>query len=205
MLSSNRLETCSWKPYRISDHSCLTVHISYMVSMSSRKRRAPIRRLLSSSRFVVDSIVVRYLVPYSMRRCSLSQEVERRPESRKLELNGYLTKPTTRLARYPLLLEAVLKHTPDGNPDKGALPKAVQLVREFLKAVNHETGKAENRFNLLQLDQQLIFRPGEQVVSCSIFVPLFILPRQYTGSSIERGRSRAHLQGRFEEARECTR
>ncbi|KAI0954580.1 hypothetical protein AcW1_006427 [Taiwanofungus camphoratus] len=91
------------------------------------------------------------------------EEVERRPESRKLELNGYLTKPTTRLARYPLLLEAVLKHTPDGNPDKGALPKAVQLVREFLKAVNHETGKAENRFNLLQLDQQLIFRPGEQV------------------------------------------
>ncbi|KAF9818250.1 hypothetical protein IEO21_02878 [Rhodonia placenta] len=91
------------------------------------------------------------------------EEIERRPESRKLELNGYLTKPTTRLARYPLLLEAVLKHTPDDNPDKAALPKAVAMVREFLKAVNHETGKAENRFNLLQLDQQLVFRPGEEV------------------------------------------
>ncbi|KAI0091488.1 CNH domain-containing protein [Irpex rosettiformis] len=91
------------------------------------------------------------------------EEVERRPESRKLELNGYLTKPTTRLARYPLLLEAVLKHTPDDNPDKTALPKAVEIVREFLKAVNAETGKAENRFNLLQLDQQLVFRAGEQV------------------------------------------
>lgn len=91
--------------------------------------------------------------------------MERRPESRKLELNGYLTKPTTRLARYPLLLEAVLKHTSEDNPDKVALPKAVELVRSFLKAVNEETGKAENRFNLLQLDSQLIFRPGEQVVS----------------------------------------
>ncbi|KAI0333817.1 CNH-domain-containing protein [Cubamyces sp. BRFM 1775] len=91
------------------------------------------------------------------------EETERRPESRKLELNGYLTKPTTRLARYPLLLEAVLKHTPAENPDKIALPKAVEIVREFLKAVNTETGKAENRFNLLQLDQQLVFRPGEQV------------------------------------------
>ncbi|KAI0664258.1 CNH domain-containing protein [Cubamyces menziesii] len=91
------------------------------------------------------------------------EETERRPESRKLELNGYLTKPTTRLARYPLLLEAVLKHTPAENPDKVALPKAVEIVREFLKAVNTETGKAENRFNLLQLDQQLVFRPGEQV------------------------------------------
>ncbi|KAH9913549.1 CNH-domain-containing protein [Epithele typhae] len=91
------------------------------------------------------------------------EEVERRPESRKLELNGYLTKPTTRLARYPLLLEAVLKHTPDDNPDKVTLPEVVKVVREFLKAVNAETGRAENRFNLLQLDQQLVFRQGEEV------------------------------------------
>lgn len=93
------------------------------------------------------------------------QETERRPESRKLELNGYLTKPTTRLARYPLLLEVVLKYTPDDNPDKVAIPKAVKIVREFLGKVNVESGKTENRFNLLQLDQQLVFRPGESVVS----------------------------------------
>ena len=49
--------------------------------------------------------------------------------------------------------------------DLTALPKVIEIVREFLKAVNTETGKAENRFNLLQLDQQLVFRPGEQVVS----------------------------------------
>ncbi|KAF7795014.1 hypothetical protein EIP86_006158 [Pleurotus ostreatoroseus] len=91
------------------------------------------------------------------------EETERRPESRKLELNGYLTKPTTRLARYPLLLGAVLKHTPEDNPDKTNIPKVVDLIKEFLSAVNTETGKAENRFNLLQLDQQLVFRPGEEV------------------------------------------
>ncbi|KAI0035358.1 CNH-domain-containing protein [Vararia minispora EC-137] len=91
------------------------------------------------------------------------EETERKPESHKLELNGYLTKPTTRLARYPLLLEAVLKHTPEDNPDKEGIPKVVAMVREFLKEVNLQTGRAENRFSLLQLDQQLIFRPGEQV------------------------------------------
>ena len=68
------------------------------------------------------------------------------------------------MARYPLLLEAVLKHTPADNPDKTALPKVIEIIREFLKAVNAETGKAENRFNLLQLDQQLFFRPNEEVV-----------------------------------------
>ncbi|KAH7927342.1 CNH-domain-containing protein [Leucogyrophana mollusca] len=91
------------------------------------------------------------------------ETTERLPESRKLELNGYLTKPTTRLARYPLLLEAVLKHTPEDNPDKATLSQVVVIVREFLAKVNIETGKTENRFNLLQLDQQLVYRPGEQV------------------------------------------
>ncbi|KAG1808641.1 CNH domain-containing protein [Suillus subaureus] len=91
------------------------------------------------------------------------ETTERLPESRKLELNGYLTKPTTRLARYPLLLEAVLKQTPDDNPDKQTLAQVVIMVREFLGKVNVETGKTENRFNLLQLDQQLVYRPGEQV------------------------------------------
>jgi RHO1 GDP-GTP exchange protein 1/2 len=90
-------------------------------------------------------------------------------------LNGYLTKPTARLARYPPLLEAVLEHTPEENPDKEAISKFVGIVREFLKEVNLQTGKVENRFSLLQLDQQLIFRPGEQVVrdptsDCLIFV-----------------------------------
>ncbi|KAI5791827.1 CNH domain-containing protein [Geopyxis carbonaria] len=91
------------------------------------------------------------------------EETERMKESRKLELNGYLTKPTTRLARYPLLLEAVSKPTTDDNQDKQDLPKAVELVREFLTRVNTESGKAENHFNLMQLNQQLIFRPGEHV------------------------------------------
>lgn len=84
--------------------------------------------------------------------------------SRKLELNGYLTKPTTRLARYPLLLEVVLKYTPEGHPDKKDLPEVIKLVRSFLAKVNVESGKSENMFNLAQLDQQLVFRPGEAIV-----------------------------------------
>ncbi|EMR10036.1 hypothetical protein PNEG_01790 [Pneumocystis murina B123] len=89
------------------------------------------------------------------------EETERLRESRKLELNGYLTKPTTRLARYPLLLEAVAKSTPDDNSDKADLMKAVKLVKDFLTKVNIESGRAENRFNLMQLSKQLIFKPGE--------------------------------------------
>lgn len=90
-------------------------------------------------------------------------ETERLKESRKLELNGYLTKPTTRLARYPLLLEGVLKYTADDNPDKTDLPKAIAMIKNFLGQVNDASGKAENRFNLLQLSREIQFRPGEYV------------------------------------------
>ncbi|KAF8603877.1 CNH-domain-containing protein [Ceratobasidium sp. AG-I] len=91
------------------------------------------------------------------------EAVERLPVSRKLELNGYLTKPTTRLARYPLLLEVVLKNTPEDSVDRVAIPKVVKIVREFLGRVNEESGKTENRFNLLQLDKGLVFQRGEEV------------------------------------------
>jgi len=64
----------------------------------------------------------------------------------------------------------VLKHTPDDSPDKTILPQVISLVREFLGKVNAESGKTENRFNLIQLDQQLVFRPGEEVVSRVIAV-----------------------------------
>lgn len=90
-------------------------------------------------------------------------EIERRKESRKLELNGYLTKPTTRLARYPLLLENVLKYTEGPNQDKEDIPKVLKMIRELLSRVNAESGKAENRFNLRRLNDQLRFRPNERV------------------------------------------
>merc|ERR1712225_106197 len=90
-------------------------------------------------------------------------ETERRKESRKLELNGYLTKPTTRLARYPLLLDNVLKYTEPDSQDLQDIPKAMKMIRDLLTRANAESGKAENRFNLKRLHEQLRFRPNERV------------------------------------------
>ena len=91
------------------------------------------------------------------------EETERLKESRKLELNGYLTKPTTRLARYPLLLENVAKYTAEDNPDTKDIPKAIAMIKEILTKVNYESGKAENHFNLVQLAHQLRWNPNEYI------------------------------------------
>ena len=90
-------------------------------------------------------------------------QVERMKESRKLELNGYLTKPTTRLARYPLLLEGISKYTKEGDPDKDDIPKAIVIIRDFLSRVNVESGKAENLHTLMELNRNLKWRQGEYV------------------------------------------
>ncbi|KAL4808705.1 CNH domain-containing protein [Aspergillus unguis] len=91
------------------------------------------------------------------------EETERLKESRKLELNGYLTKPTTRLARYPLLLEQVGKNTKEGSADKEDIPAAIKIIKEFLSRVNAESGRAENHFNLVSLNSSLKFGPGDYV------------------------------------------
>ncbi|KAG2178208.1 hypothetical protein INT43_003461 [Umbelopsis isabellina] len=88
--------------------------------------------------------------------------VERQKESRKLELNGYLTKPTTRLGRYNLLLREILKNTPEGHPDSIAIPKAIATIKTYLSKVNAETGKAENRFNLMLLKERLVSKDAAQ-------------------------------------------
>ena len=90
-----------------------------------------------------------------------AEGVERLKESRRLELNGYLTKPTSRLARYPLLLEQILKNTADGNPDKEHIPKAIERIRKVLEQVNAVSGQQENKIALHQVERQLVFKPGE--------------------------------------------
>lgn len=94
---------------------------------------------------------------------------ERHPSSLKLELNGYLTKPTTRLGRYTLLLNEIHKHTPADHPDLQDLPKAVTIIKRFLFRVNLETGKAKNRFDLERIHYNLSFKlKSDEIVGFSL-------------------------------------
>lgn len=88
-------------------------------------------------------------------------ETVKRLESHKIEINEYLLLPTSRLARYPLLLEVVLKYTPEDHVDRVAIPNVVRTIGELLERVN----RAGDKLKLLQLDKGLTSRQGEGVVS----------------------------------------
>ncbi|KAI7908344.1 uncharacterized protein BX663DRAFT_493874 [Cokeromyces recurvatus] len=88
------------------------------------------------------------------------QKVERCPESRRLELNAYLTKPTSRLGRYNLLLTAIHQLTPKDNQDYYDIPKIIQKVTEYLVQLNKQAGLADNAFHLEQISSRIMITKG---------------------------------------------
>ncbi|KAG0188848.1 RHO1 GDP-GTP exchange protein 2 [Apophysomyces sp. BC1034] len=99
------------------------------------------------------------------------ETTERKPESRRLELNGYLTKPTTRLGRYNLLLREILKRTPKDNPDHETIPQVMELITRFLTQVNAEAGIRENEFNIQQIQKRLSFKSTGDHVDLDLCAP----------------------------------
>ncbi|KAI9320946.1 Dbl homology domain-containing protein [Dichotomocladium elegans] len=87
------------------------------------------------------------------------RDTERKPESKRLELNGYLTKPTTRLGRYNLLLREILKRTPPGNSDLELIPQIMEAIAGLLEQVNSQTGKVSQCFTLKLIEERLISKP----------------------------------------------
>ena len=84
--------------------------------------------------------------------------------SRKLPLNGFLSQPTTRIGRYNLLLEGILKHTPENNLDRHDIPKAMDIIKGVLTRMNVTTGLAKNRFDLMRIGAHLRFKNQEDAI-----------------------------------------
>ncbi|KAI9024369.1 hypothetical protein CLU79DRAFT_746769 [Phycomyces nitens] len=91
------------------------------------------------------------------------EKTERLPASRRLELNGYLTKPTARLGRYNLFFREILQCTDTANDDYVHLPKVMEIIREYLAQMNHEIGETENRFNLQQMEARLSYKSATDI------------------------------------------
>lgn len=90
-------------------------------------------------------------------------DTEQLKESRKLDLSSFLSKPTSRPARYPLFLNQILKKTKDDSPDKKNIKKAIEMLDILLSKIDEETGYATDKYQIALLRQKLVFKPGEFV------------------------------------------
>ncbi len=89
------------------------------------------------------------------------KKLEQNPKCRRLPLESFLAAPTTRLAKSKLLLETILKYTPQNHPDTHLIPQAISHMKTILENINIATGKADNRFKLDQLADQLTLNSKE--------------------------------------------
>ncbi|KAJ1657937.1 RHO1 GDP-GTP exchange protein 2 [Dispira simplex] len=83
------------------------------------------------------------------------------PETRRLPIKSFLTRPTARLARYPLLIKAILKSTPENHPDQKTLKEAEAYIEKLLKEIDVKTGEAQNKVDLGKLSEQLQCKPSD--------------------------------------------
>ncbi|XP_076363432.1 neuroepithelial cell-transforming gene 1 protein-like isoform X2 [Tachypleus tridentatus] len=74
------------------------------------------------------------------------------PFSRKLDLWNFLDVPRTRLVKYPLLLKAILKHTPQSHEDREYLPDVIKQINNIIELVDRKTGEANCQFITTKLD-----------------------------------------------------
>ncbi|KDQ19102.1 hypothetical protein BOTBODRAFT_103593 [Botryobasidium botryosum FD-172 SS1] len=59
------------------------------------------------------------------------EQCARHPDSRRLDLKSFISRPAEHLQRYPVLLEAIQKETAEGNPDADFLGEAIQAIRRL--------------------------------------------------------------------------
>ncbi|KAH9276625.1 hypothetical protein BASA83_000754 [Batrachochytrium salamandrivorans] len=85
--------------------------------------------------------------------CQFLEECASKPELRKLPFESFLAAPTTRLARYPLLLKEILKYTEGDHTDSFLMTKARDALQAILSRLNREAGHAVNRLRLTSISR----------------------------------------------------
>ncbi|KAJ1731527.1 RHO1 GDP-GTP exchange protein 2, partial [Coemansia biformis] len=114
-------------------------------------------------------VFVEYAVHVPVAQCELEAELlrneglaqflldaEAAPMARRLPIQSFLGRPATRLARYPLLLNAIIKRCAANDDDEARrLQSAADKVRRALTEIDRLTGEAAGRLRMRQISQRL--------------------------------------------------
>ncbi|KAK3489337.1 CNH domain-containing protein [Neurospora hispaniola] len=90
--------------------------------------------------------------------------VQNHRRSKRLGWTTFVKAPITRLQRYSLLLSTVLKNTIEDSEEKQNLIKAIDEIRSVTKECDDRVAEMTKKVSLLELQQQLVLRPGFQSV-----------------------------------------
>ncbi len=78
-----------------------------------------------------------------------------------LSLHGFLTKPIQRVTRYPLLIEKILKLTPNTHSDYQSIKQSLDCARQINEKINKQISDQESSSRLDWLQQHLLIGSDE--------------------------------------------
>ncbi|KAI0384494.1 CNH domain-containing protein [Hypomontagnella monticulosa] len=88
------------------------------------------------------------------------EENRAHPRSQRLDWTSYLKDPITRLQRYSLLLETVLKNMKQDSEEKANLKRAIEEVKSMTLECDAKVDEMQKKVTMIELDQMLVLRPG---------------------------------------------
>jgi hypothetical protein len=80
-------------------------------------------------------------------------------------MKNFVNRPIPRLARYELLLKSILDATKEGHEDHDSIPQVIEVIKSLLKETQPGVASAEQKVELWRYNSNLVFKPGEAVVS----------------------------------------
>lgn len=89
------------------------------------------------------------------------KEVAKHERTDRLPIWHYLLSPVTRMQRYPLLIEALLKKTPQDHPDHVFLTRSYEIIRSVASKADNQAVHIKSRLAILHIRDSIIFRQGE--------------------------------------------
>ncbi|KAJ1921367.1 hypothetical protein H4219_000684 [Mycoemilia scoparia] len=97
------------------------------------------------------------------------KEANKKPECQGLDFQSYMLLPVQRIPRYKMLLNDLLKHTPEGHPDCKSLENALNMISEVATFVNENIREHEMSLRILEIQRSLnakemLLAPGRKVV-----------------------------------------
>ncbi|KAI8380251.1 CNH domain-containing protein [Blakeslea trispora] len=88
-------------------------------------------------------------------------QVEKSKRMRRLAFRHFLLNPVTRLQRYPLLLDAILKNTETNHPDHAYLSKCLDMVKKVASKSDTLADIFKKRVQILEIHDSIRFKPDE--------------------------------------------
>ncbi|KAJ1914787.1 RHO1 GDP-GTP exchange protein 2 [Mycoemilia scoparia] len=92
---------------------------------------------------------------------NFTRMAEQHPDARRLPIQSFIGRPAARLAKYPLLLPTILKHTPKDSPDYTILPIVIERIKTALDRIDRLSGEQADELRMRKLRMQL--KPSREV------------------------------------------